>query len=325
MVPILITEGDPCGISPEILQSSREKLESFAKNRAFFLITSHSKIDYPGWTEISELPEPEKPGLYLWRKQTLVSSEEKLLELGRPSSVSGKAAFSTLSSAIDLQKKIGGNLITLPLSKEWVIKSGVKGFRGHTEYLADRYSRHTYMLMAGKQLMVLPLTTHVPLKKVPFYLKKIHLPSLISAIRSAPLRKDGEIAFLGLNPHAGEGGKVGDEEKKILSPMISKMRKAGLSVTDPVSADGAFSESGRAKFSLYLACYHDQGLIPFKMWEGKYGVNLTLGLDFIRVSPDHGTAFDIAGKGKADPESFIQCLDWVLGSHSAENDLRSIY
>ncbi|MFB5652090.1 PdxA family protein [Leptospira wolffii] len=325
MVPILITEGDPCGIGPEILESSREKLETLARDRVFLFISSHSSKSYSGWKEVSDPKNLSGPGLYLWRTSALSGSEEKKLEIGKPSEVSGKSAFKTLEAAVDLQKKIGGNLITLPLSKEWVLKSGVKGFRGHTEYLADRYKRPTYMLMAGRQLCVLPLTTHVPLKKVPFYLKKIHIPSLISAIRSAPLRKGGEIAFLGLNPHAGEGGKVGDEEKKILSPMISKMRKEGLSVTDPISADGAFSESGRSKYSLYLACYHDQGLIPFKMWEGKFGVNLTLGLDFVRVSPDHGTAFDIAGKGKADPESLIQCLDWASGVHSAEDDLRRFY
>lgn len=325
MVVILITEGDPCGIGPEILRSSREKLDSLSKDRVFLFISSNRKNDYPGWKEISDPKTGTAPGLYLWRTDSLPKQDQDNLQIGKPNASSGRAAFETLKSAVDLQKEIGGNLITLPLSKEWVLKSGVKKFRGHTEYLADRYSRPTYMLMAGRQLCVLPLTTHVPLVKVPSYLKKIHLPSLVSAIRSAPLHKKGEIAFLGLNPHAGEGGKVGDEEKKILAPMISKMRGEGLSVTDPISADGAFSESGRSKYSLFLACYHDQGLIPFKMWEGKFGVNLTLGLDFIRVSPDHGTAFDIAGQGKADPESFLQCLDWACGVHSADDDLRRFY
>ncbi|TGK00990.1 4-hydroxythreonine-4-phosphate dehydrogenase [Leptospira semungkisensis] len=325
MVPILITEGDPCGIGPEIVNLSQEKLDSHSREKILLLVSSNSFVSYPGWKEVGDPTKISEPGLYVWRKHALTPIEEASLQIGKPSEVSGKAAFASLAEGVELQKKLNGNLITLPLSKEWVLKSGVKGFRGHTEYLADRYSRPTYMLMAGRELNVLPLTTHVPLQKVPFYLKKIHLPSLISAIRSAPIQKEERIAFLGLNPHAGEGGKVGDEEKKILSPMISKMRKAGLNVSDPLSADGAFSETSRHKYSLFLACYHDQGLIPFKMWEGKYGVNLTLGLDFIRVSPDHGTAFDIAGSGKADPESFLQCLEWVSKALSAENSSRSIH
>ncbi|PJZ24280.1 4-hydroxythreonine-4-phosphate dehydrogenase [Leptospira hartskeerlii] len=321
MIPILITEGDPCGIGPEILQMSRERLNILSQQRQILLISSNSSLSYPGWQEIKDPFSIHSPGLYLWRTSAITSSEQKSLLVGKPSAASGKAAFASLEEAVRIQKKIGGNLITLPLSKEWVIKSGVKKFIGHTEYLAEVYKKRTYMLMAGRELNVLPLTTHVPLKKVPSYLKKIHLSSFISAVRSAPISK-GKIAFLGLNPHAGEGGKVGDEEKKILMPIILKMRKAGLDVTDPLSADGAFSETSRAKYSLFLACYHDQGLIPFKMWEGKFGVNVTLGLDFIRVSPDHGTAFDIAGLGKADPESFLQCLEWVSGRVSAENDLR---
>ncbi|TGL64216.1 PdxA family dehydrogenase [Leptospira sarikeiensis] len=301
---------------------SREKLQSFSREKIILLISSHPNLEYPDWKEISDPYQISSPGLYVWRTGLLKSSEVNFLQIGKPSESSGKAAFSSLQEGVKIQKKIGGNLITLPLSKEWVIQSGIKKFRGHTEYLAESYKRQTYMLMAGKELNVLPLTTHVPLKKVSFYLKKIHLPSLISAIRSAPISPKGKIAFLGLNPHAGEGGKVGDEEKKILMPIITKMRKSGLEVTDPISADGAFSETARSKFSLFLACYHDQGLIPFKMWEGKFGVNLTLGLDFIRVSPDHGTAFDIAGQRKADPESFLQCLEWVSRPVSAENDLR---
>lgn len=310
---ILITEGDPCGVGPELLTAAKAKLKSLATKFSVLLI--HSGVFPPAknWKEVSDLSQTSAPGLYSWKTHALTSEQSAGLKPGVPSEISGRAAYSSLMEAIRIQKEAGGNLVTLPLSKEWVLKAGVKGFRGHTETLAEQYDTRTYMLMAGREWSVLPLTTHVPLVEVPFYLKKIHLPSFISAIRSAPVSKGKPIAFLGLNPHAGEGGKIGKEEKEILEPMISSLQKAGLEVIGPLSADGAFAEPSRSRFSLFLACYHDQGLIPFKMWEGKHGVNLTLGLDFLRVSPDHGTAFDIAGKGKADPESFYHCLDWVSG------------
>ncbi|PKA03387.1 PdxA family dehydrogenase, partial [Leptospira ellisii] len=247
----------------------------------------------------------------------LSKREISSLKSGKPSAVSGKSALGALALAVRFQKRFGGDLITLPLSKEWVIESGASSFRGHTEFLAEAFDKKTYMLMSGKELQVLPLTTHVPLVRVPEFLKKIDLPSLAEAVLSCKkidLKKP--IAFLGLNPHAGEGGKVGKEEKEILEPMIRFLKKKGLRVEGPLSADSMFGDGERKRFGLYLACYHDQGLIPFKMWEGKKGVNLTLGLDFTRVSPDHGTAFDIAGKGLADPASFVECLHRVVGNRS---------
>ncbi|PNV75584.1 PdxA family dehydrogenase [Leptospira inadai] len=319
---ILITEGDPCGIGPDLLEHSYSRVKSLSKDVFILLIRSQTKSPKKGWTSVEDPAAISRPGLYTWNTLALTPREEARLTVGKPSIESGKAAYSSLLAAIQLQKRFGGNLVTLPLSKEWVLRSGVKGFRGHTETLADSYDRKTYMLMAGRELNVLTLTTHVPLIKVPFYLKKIHVPSLIAAIRSAPLEKRKEIAFLGLNPHAGEGGQIGTEEKSILEPMISSFKKSGLNVVGPISADAAFTEQNRRRFSLFLSCYHDQGLIPFKMWEGKYGVNMTLGLDFLRVSPDHGTAFDIAGKGLADPESLLQCLDWASGKLPKINKIR---
>ncbi|PJZ69226.1 4-hydroxythreonine-4-phosphate dehydrogenase [Leptospira perolatii] len=308
---ILITEGDPCGIGPELVQISSSKLKSIAKKFSILYVHSQTRFLPSGWKSVDQPSFPSSPGMYSYCTNRLSEEEQNSLKVGVPSKASGKSAFASLECAVKIQKESGAGLVTLPLSKEWVLRSGQSKFVGHTEYLAEMYHKKTFMLMSGKELNVLPLTTHVPLVKVPFYLKKIDLSSLISAIRSLPLDPKKQIGFLGLNPHAGEGGKVGNEEKKILMPMITKLQKAGLPVSGPLPADAAFSEPTRSKYSLFLACYHDQGLVPFKMWEGKFGINLTLGLEFPRVSPDHGTAFDIAGKKIADPKSFHQCLDWV--------------
>ncbi|RHX80596.1 4-hydroxythreonine-4-phosphate dehydrogenase [Leptospira yasudae] len=339
---ILITEGDPCGIGPEIFLHSLSLLKKISKSRP--IVYFHSgKFPLPkdfanvvaeeivpavknssvsdAATNTSALrsasAEIGTKGLFAVSHNVLSKKEIASLKFGKPSSLSGKSALGSLSLAVEFQKIGGGDLITLPLSKEWVIASGASAFRGHTEFLAEEYNTKTYMLMSGKDLQVLPLTTHVPLVRVPEFLKGIDLPSLADSILSCDrIDRNKPVAFLGLNPHAGEGGKVGKEEAEILEPMIAFLKKKGLKVEGPLSADSMFGESARKKFGLHLACYHDQGLIPFKMWEGKKGVNLTLGLPFIRVSPDHGTAFDIAGKGLADSASFVECLHRVVGNRS---------
>ncbi|EKR71367.1 4-hydroxythreonine-4-phosphate dehydrogenase PdxA [Leptospira noguchii] len=337
---ILITEGDPCGIGPEIFLNTFSLLKKISKTRPIVYfhsgkyslpkefvsiapittsdsVRANSSFQVIESTLSSFVAETSAQvldkGLFSISHNALSNKEISALKFGKPSVLSGKSALAALSLAVRFQKEKGGDLITLPLSKEWVIASGASTFRGHTEFLAEEYQTKTFMLMSGKDLQVLPLTTHVPLVKVPEFLKEIDLNSLADSIFSCQnIDFKKPIAFLGLNPHAGEGGKVGKEEVEILEPMIQFLKKKGLKVEGPLSADSMFGESSRKKFGLYLACYHDQGLIPFKMWEGKKGVNLTLGLPFVRVSPDHGTAFDIAGKGLADSASFVECLNRVV-------------
>ncbi|EMP00560.1 PdxA family protein [Leptospira santarosai] len=309
----MITEGDPCGIGPEIFVRSLFLLKKISKIRP--IVYFHSgRFSLPKeFVSVFSHSEISEKGLFAIVHDSLSQKEISSLKSGRPSALSGKSALAALSLSIEFQKKGGGDLITLPLGKEWVITSGNPEFRGHTEFLAEAYRTKTFMLMSGNDLQVLPLTTHVPLVKVPEFLKAIDLRSLADSILSCgKINLEKPIAFLGLNPHAGEGGKIGREEEEILIPMVRFLKRKGLKVEGPLSADSVFGESARKKFGLYLACYHDQGLIPFKMWEGKKGVNLTLGLPFIRVSPDHGTAFDIAGKGLADSTSFVECLNRVL-------------
>jgi len=192
------------------------------------------------------------------------------------------------------------------------MRSGVRVFSGHTETLAKLYRKDTFMLMAGKRLNVIPLTTHVPLARVKNSLAKVKIKKLVASVLNY-FGKDVNIGLLGLNPHAGEGGKIGREELEILETFRKEFIRSGLEISKPLPADSAFIGDSWKKYSLFLSCYHDQGLIPFKMIEDKNGINVTLGLDFIRVSPDHGPAYEIAGKGIADPGSLLQCLKVVCG------------
>lgn len=304
MKTILISEGDPTSINYELVVSAFPLLLSLGKRHRIYLIRGPHNLTVPSLPSLTK-PSAE-PGFYSlpWSD----SKKSRNFTLGKPSAISGRMAYDSLLAAMDWQKELGADLITLPLSKEWVGKAGVKGFRGHTETLATYYKRPTFMMMSGKKLNVIPLTTHVPLKDVVKELKRFSWSELSKALLRSQFLKNPKIAYLGLNPHAGEGGKIGDEESTILAVGAKILRKAKFSVEGPLSADSAFLP-GAKPYDLYLAGYHDQGLIPFKLLEGKKGVNITLGLDFTRLSPDHGTAFDIAGKGISDPAGLISCLE----------------
>ncbi|MCB1159311.1 MAG: 4-hydroxythreonine-4-phosphate dehydrogenase PdxA [Leptospiraceae bacterium] len=303
--PLLITEGDPAGVGREIFKASISTLKLLSEKR---------QIIYIGYKEPVERDVCQtfsfQSGNGLFFYPLTVNRRNKEINPGEPSELSGNLALESLRAAIQIQKQIGGNMITLPLSKEWVIRSGETTFSGHTEFLRDAYQTQTFMMMTGPRFKVIPLSTHIPFVKVPSVLQKFPTGNLARVLKETSLYRGGNIAFCGLNPHAGENGKIGQEEEEILQPMINTLRAAGLPVEGPLSADGVFIPEKIGKYEIILACYHDQGLIPFKALEGKKGVNITLGLDFIRVSPDHGTAFDIAGKGLASPQSFLECLQY---------------
>lgn len=308
METIVITEGDPAGISYEILEKSHSELLKASKKFQILLVKTNHSMVLDGFQDV-DIP-PNRKGLFQITIPVFSKEEKGKLKIGKPSELTGKAAFTSLMEGISILKKLtSSRLITLPLSKEWVIRSGVSHFRGHTETLAEEFKKSTFMMMKGKKWNVIPLTTHVPLIRVGDELKRVNWEGLVDAIQKTTLLKKPRIAVLGVNPHSGEGGKIGREEIDILEPKIEFLRKSGFSVQGPIPGDSAFLNDGA--FDLYLASFHDQGLIPFKLIEGKSGVNVTLGLDFLRVSPDHGTAFDIAGKGKADPIGFLSCLSLV--------------
>jgi 4-hydroxythreonine-4-phosphate dehydrogenase len=223
-----------------------------------------------------------------------------------------RAALASLTDAANrcLRREMDA-LVTAPLSKEAILRTG-QPFIGQTEFLSELAGAgRTAMMLLGQDdrnrwLRVALATTHVPLKLVAAQLRVEAVEKAIElaarACRDLALPR-ARVVVCGLNPHAGEGGKMGDEEITIIKPAVENARKRGLDVTGPLSADTLFYYAYRGDFEVVVAMYHDQGLIPLKMVAFESGVNWTLGLPFIRTSPDHGTAYDIAGQGRADPSS----------------------
>ena len=239
--------------------------------------------------------------------------EEVAIELGKPSSIAGKYALKSLEAAInDIKRNKTDVLVTAPIDKH-TIQSDKFNFPGHTEYLAEQFQvKENLMLLVSDSLRVGVVTGHVPVNKISSLLsteliiKKIRILNK-SLIEDFGIRKP-KIAVLGLNPHAGDKGLIGDEEAKIIIPAINKAKEDNLLVFGPYPADGFFGSGNFKNFDGILGMYHDQGLVPFKTLSFGSGVNFTAGLPIVRTSPDHGTGYDIAGKNIASEDSFRQAL-----------------
>ncbi len=239
--------------------------------------------------------------------------ENVRVELGKPTPAAGESAFLALDRATsDLEKGYIDALITAPINKD-TIQSDHFNFPGHTEFLAQKFNSENYaMLMVSETMKMGVVTTHLPISKVASSLSKEMILSKIRII-SKSLQQDfaitkPRIAVFGLNPHAGDNGLLGSEEKEIIIPAIIQAKKEGIIALGPYPADGFFGSEDYRKFDAILAMYHDQGLIPFKLASFERGVNYTAGLPVIRTSPAHGTAYALAGEDKASPESFRQAL-----------------
>ncbi len=210
---------------------------------------------------------------------------------------------------------VASAIVTNPISKNMMYKSGFN-FQGHTDFLASlsKYKKNPVMMLVIKDLKTIPLTVHVPLKNVPKLISKNLLELTISIAKDSLVSlfniSKPRIIITGLNPHAGENGDIGDEERKIIIPAINEaQKKQNCFLEGPISADTAFSPEKRRFYDVAICMYHDQALIPIKTLDFFNGVNVTLGLDFIRTSPDHGTGFDIAGKNIAKPDSLIAAIN----------------
>jgi len=249
------------------------------------------------------------------RKTNVVNvwEEDVHVEFGVENETGGKYALKSLKAAIaDLKAGLIDVLVTAPINKR-SIQSPEFRFNGHTEFLAETFGAREYlMFLVSDDLRVAVVSGHVPVKDVAVTLSHEKIIAKIKLMnqslkRDFKLRKP-RIAVLGLNPHAGDQGLIGQEEKDIIIPAIKKCFEYGIFVYGPYSADGFFGSGSFKKFDAVLAMYHDQGLIPFKALSFSTGVNFTAGLSIVRTSPDHGTAFDIAGKGIAKEDSFRQAI-----------------
>lgn len=297
---ILKTLAEP-GISEicvPVLFSSQKTVSYFRK------MLSMDEFNFNPLRDFSQL-NTKKPNVFICYE------EEVTIEMGKATTLSGKYAKLSLEAAtLALFEKKIDVLITAPINKHSMQEAGFN-YPGHTEYLGDKLGGKPLMLLCANDLRVAVVTGHVPLKNIS---EKITIENVLEKINQlyASLVKDfgirkPKIAVLGLNPHAGENGAIGDEEKKMIIPAIEKA-KENMLVFGPYSADGFFGKNMQSQFDGVLAMYHDQGLIPFKTLAFGHGVNFTAGLDFVRTSPDHGTAYDIAGKQIADESSFREAL-----------------
>lgn len=306
---IAITMGDPQGIGPEVIvKALRSRV---LLGLAEYVIFGHEKAfaGLPGFTALRRHPH--------------VRFVEVRAGIGKLTPLkAGSLAFESLEAATALLKSGGADaLVTAPISKSRIAKAGF-AFPGHTEYLCDRFGVQKYaMMLFHSRLKVVLLTIHLPLKEIFTKITRENIHEKLALTAEALVhqfgKKNPHIAVCGLNPHAGEGGLLGDEENQIIRPAVAsfskKKRYAHVKVSGPHSADTIFNDALNGQFDAVLCHYHDQGLIALKSTGFDEGVNMTLGLPFIRTSPDHGTAFDIAGKGLANPKSMAMAIRTALG------------
>ena len=248
-------------------------------------------------------------------------------EPGQSTPDSAKAAMLSLQAAVkDLKEGYIDVLVTAPINKRAMTAEGF-GYTGHTEYLQDAFQADEIaMIMVSEQLRVGIVTGHIPLKDVPASITKERILSKLRLMNRSLERDFGidspKIAVLGLNPHCGDGGLLGDEEKDIILPAVQEAQAEGILAFGPYSPDGFFGLGNYGRFDATLAMYHDQGLGPFKALAFSEGVNFTAGLPVVRTSPDHGTAYEMAGRGEADPHSMMHAIYTAIDifNHRLEYD-----
>jgi len=308
--PVALTCGEPSGIGPEIAAHAWERLEG---RLPFFWIGDPAHL--PRGVPVREIADPGEAASHCATALPVLPHPFPAPNRpGRPDPDNAAAVIEVIARAVKLAMTGAASAVcTAPIHKKALKDGAGFAYPGHTEYLAhlggvDR----VVMMLACPGLKVVPVTIHIPLAEVPGALTPALLRDTIR-ITAAAMARDfatpgARIAVAGLNPHAGEGGAIGREEIELIGPVLDGLRDEGLAILGPLSADTMFHDAARARYDVAVAMYHDQALIPVKTIDFAGGVNVTLGLPFVRTSPDHGTAFDIAGRGLADPTSLIAAL-----------------
>jgi len=323
-----ITMGCPVGIGPEIILKAFYRKKDFIENSIVIgdlNILNETNKQLGLKLEITPIEDTNHfvPGKINILPVTNLNINE--LTLGKPDKTTGEASYRYIRKAIDLalSQEISA-IVTAPISKIGLKYAGID-FPGHTEILAHFSNTKKYaMMLAGKKLKVVLVTIHCALKDVPNLISKEKIVELLELINQSFKQdlgiKSPRIAVCGLNPHAGEDAMFGREEIDIIKPAIEKAKEKGIKAQGPFPPDTIFYRAVKGEFDVVLCQYHDQGLIPLKLLHFRDGVNVTLGLPFIRTSVDHGTAYDISGKNLADPTSLIEAI--YMARNMAQNRLK---
>lgn len=298
---IAITLGDPAGVGPEVVYKS---LVSNALLRlADFTVIGDKKSFFI------------KPSCYQNIKFIHIPTTLSEIKPGKASAQGGIASYNYIKKAVELAlKKEVDAIVTAPVSKvSWKL-AGLK-FEGHTELLQElTKSRQVEMLMVAGRLRTLLLTRHIPITEVPSAISTKKIIGAVSLVVKL-FGDDIRVAICGLNPHAGDAGLIGEEESKIIVPAVRHLLKKKLKVVGPLPSDSAFIKMFCGEFDICISMYHDQGIIPLKVLYPEKVVNVTLGLPFLRTSPGHGVAFDIAGKDKADSSAMIEAIRFAVKNY----------
>ncbi len=318
--PLAITLGDPAGIGPEVILGAWARLRAERRAPPAFVVGGPELlrscgerlgIDVP----IVPIADPAEAMFASAVGLPVLAGLDGRLTPSRPSPEGARLALASLQWGVKFAlSEVAVGLVTAPISKRELAAIGWD-YPGQTEFLADacgRPYRDAVMMLAGPSLRTVPLTVHVALAEVPRLISAdliIHKARIVAA----GLKRDFNVmqprlAIAALNPHAGEGGQFGDEDTRIIAPAIAALQAEGITAFGPVPGDALFTPRARQGYDAALCMYHDQALIPLKALEFDEGVNVTLGLPIIRTSPDHGTAYDIAGKGLADPGAMAAAI-----------------
>lgn len=306
MPPIALTCGDPSGIGPELAVAAFEVLRDEVP---FFLIGDPAHLAGP-----YTLIDAPKQAASAQTLPVLAHDFATAAVPGAPAPENAIGVVQVIERAVALvQSGQAAAMCTAPIAKKELVDHAGFGFPGHTEFLAHLGGvEDVVMMLAADELKVVPATIHIPLADVPKALSESLLEATIRITAAAMTRDfaiaNPRIAIAGLNPHAGEGGLLGGEENAMINPLCDRLRAEGFNLLGPLPADTMFHAKARMAYDVAIAMYHDQALVPIKTLAFDRGVNVTLGLPFVRTSPDHGTAFDIAGRGIADPTSLTEAL-----------------
>ena len=314
-----ITMGDPVGIGPELICLALNHPEVYDIARPLVIgdvqVLEHARVITRSPHLFATVNAPGagayKPGCI--DVLNVSNINPSAISWGKPTEKTGKAMENYIITAVDMA--LNGDIAaiaTCPINKT-AMKMAKSKYHGHTELLADRSGTKKYaMMMAGNRLRIVLVTIHIPLKAVPTSLSVKNVQSTIEITDDSLRERFGikrpKIAVAGLNPHSGEAGMFGDEESRIIEPAVTRSKAKDIDVSGPYPPDTLFYKALDGSWDAVVCMYHDQGLIPFKMIHFSDGVNTTLGLPIIRTSVDHGTAYDIAGKGIADPGSLIEAI-----------------